>query len=196
MKIGLLGYALIALVLLVSIRIYRESDFFNLKCVISDVDGKRYCVRERAKLDDAADKLARATEGMTTLVRECSVRHPNKEPVMRLTKRFNPSKISETLPTSEYTAYSEDKGRKLAFCLNKAKSGGGLIDDNTLMFVAIHELAHLASASTGHTDEFWTNFKFLLQEAEKLNIYNPVDYKKNPSNYCGMVIDDNPYYDF
>ena len=34
----------------------------------------------------------------------------------RLVKNFNPTKVSETLPTSKYTAYSEDKGKKLAFC--------------------------------------------------------------------------------
>ena len=51
------------------------------------------------------------------------------------------------------------------------------------MFVAVHELAHIASASIGHTDEFWTNFKFLLEEAEKLNIYKPIDYIKSNMIY-------------
>ena len=35
-----------------------------------------------------------------------------------------------------------------------------LIDENTLMFVALHELAHIATESIGHTKEFWANFKF------------------------------------
>ena len=39
------------------------------------------------------------------------------------------------------------------------------------------------------------NFKFLLQEAEKINIYTPVDYKKKPQKYCSMEITDNPYFD-
>ena len=64
------------------------------------------------------------------------------------------------------------------------------------MFVIIHELAHVASESIGHTDEFWKNFKFLLIEAEKIGIYKPIDYKTNPKNYCGMEITDNPYYDY
>ena len=33
----------------------------------------------------------------------------------------------ETLPTSSYTAYSENKGEKIAFCLNKTKEGNKLI---------------------------------------------------------------------
>ena len=32
-------------------------------------------------------------------------------------------KISETLPTSQYTAYSENKGEKLAFCTTTKKDG-------------------------------------------------------------------------
>jgi hypothetical protein len=49
--------------------------------------------------------------------------------------------------------------------------------------------------SVGHVDEFWQNFKFLLQNAEKINIYQPIDYKTKPQSYCGMTISDNPYYD-
>ena len=48
-------------------------------------------------------------------------------------KGYNPKTIVETLPTSEYTAYSENKGEKLAFCLNTKKDEQGkLIDLNHL----------------------------------------------------------------
>ena len=50
MKIGITGYLLIGILLVVCIKIYLESDYFNLKCIISDIDGKKYCVRERAKI--------------------------------------------------------------------------------------------------------------------------------------------------
>ena len=71
-----------------------------------------------------------------------------------------------------------------------------IIDDNTLMYVALHEISHICSKSIGHNDEFWSNFKFVIQEAKELGIYNPVNYKKNPARYCGMNITDNPYYDY
>uniref|UniRef100_A0A6C0CRY0 WLM domain-containing protein n=1 Tax=viral metagenome TaxID=1070528 RepID=A0A6C0CRY0_9ZZZZ len=197
MKISFTGYLLIGLLLVICTKIYFDSDYFNLKCIISDVDGKKYCVRERQKLELAADKLASASVNMQRLVDKCHEKYQNRENVKRLKEGFNPKRIQETLPTSQYTAYSENKGEKLAFCLDKNKNGkGGLIDDNTLMFVAIHELAHVASESIGHTDEFWRNFKFLLQEAEEMSIYTPIDYKKNPKNYCGMEITDNPYFDY
>ena len=63
------------------------------------------------------------------------------------------------------------------------------------MYVAIHELSHVMTVSIGHNDEFWQNFKFLIIEAKQINIYNPVDYKKQPARYCGTNITDNPYYD-
>jgi hypothetical protein len=94
------------------------------------------------------------------------------------------------------TAYSENKGEKIALCLNKDKNNGGnkFIDINTLTYVALHELAHLMTKSIGHKKEFWNNFKFLLIQSKKCNIYNPIDYSKKNQEYCGDVITDNPYF--
>lgn len=178
-----------------ALKIYLESDAFNLKCIISDVDGNKYCVRERAKLELAADLLANTTQKLRQLVAYLGEKYPNKENCKRLVENFNPTKVKEILPTSEYTAYSENKGEKLAFCTTTTKEGDKLIDPNTLMFVALHEISHIATKSVGHTQEFWNNFKFILENAVKINIYKPVDYKEKPKNYCGMKITDNPIYD-
>lgn len=196
MKINILGYILIVFVFIIAYRILQESEYLNLKCIISKVDGNKYCVRERSKLTLAVDLLANITVNMNKLVKHLDEKYPDRENVKRLVKGYNPKTITETLPTSEYTAYSENKGEKIAFCLNtEKKDGSRLIDENTLMFVALHELSHVASKSIGHTDEFWNNFKFLIKEAETISIYNPEDYKKNSKRYCGTNIVDNPYFD-
>jgi hypothetical protein len=192
---NIFGYVLIAFIIVIILKIYRESDVFQLKCIISDVDGKSYCVRETSKLTLVADLLAKTTQNMKKLVKYLGEKYPERDNVKRLVQNFNPSKVQETLPTSKYTAYSENKGEKLAFCTTTTKKGNKLIDENTLMFVALHELSHIATKSIGHTTEFWQNFKFLIENAKKISIYNPVDYKENPKNYCGMTISDNPYYD-
>jgi predicted metal-dependent hydrolase len=194
-KVNILGYILIIVILLLCLKIYLESDSFNLRCIISEVDGNKYCVRERSKITMAADLLATVTQKLTELVEYVGEKYPEKENVKRLLSNFNPSKIQETLPTSKLTAYSENKGEKIAFCLTTRKQNNDLIDIETLTFVGIHELAHVASVSVGHNREFWDNFKFLLEQAKSANIYNPVDYKKSPKEYCGMTISDNPYYD-
>jgi len=195
MKLSIFGIIVMVFVGIIIIKIYNESEMFQLKCIVSDVDGNKYCVRERAKLELVADLLAKVTGNMKDLVIHMKKTYPERKNVQRLAKNFNPKKIYETLPTSAYTAYSENKGEKLAFCTTTTKQGNKLIDENTLTFVAIHELSHLATKSVGHTEEFWSNFKFLLQEAKKEKLYNPIDYKKNPQPYCGMTITDNPYFD-
>jgi hypothetical protein len=192
---SLSGWVLGLFVAGIALKMYFESDAFNLKCIVSDVDGNKYCVRERAKLQLAADLLANTTQKLRKLVAYLGKTFPQRANCKRLVDNFDPQTVKEILPTSEYTAYSENKGEKLAFCTTTTKKGDTLIDPNTLMYVAIHELGHLMTKSIGHTQEFWQNFKFLLQNAVKIKIYNPVDYKKKNKNYCGMKITDNPLYD-
>ena len=196
MNDNIFNVILVIFILIIGYRLYINSDSFNLRCIISDVNGEKYCVRDRNKLELAADKLANLNIKLNKLVKYLGEKYPDKENVKRLVKGYNPQQIYETLPTSEYTAYSENKGEKLAFCLDSEKnSQGRLIDDNTLMYVALHEVSHIATKSIGHEKEFWDNFKFIITEAKKLKIYNPVDYKNQPARYCGMNITDNPYYD-
>jgi hypothetical protein len=192
---SLSGWVLGLFVAGIALKMYFESDAFNLKCIVSDVDGNKYCVRERAKLQLAADLLANTTQKLRKLVAYLGKTFPQRANCKRLVDNFDPQTVKEILPTSEYTAYSENKGEKLAFCTTTTKKGDKLIDPNTLMYVAIHELAHIATKSIGHTQEFWQNFKFLLQNAVKIKIYNPVNYKKKNKNYCGMKITDNPLFD-
>jgi hypothetical protein len=195
-KHNILFYAGLFCVAMYCLSVYYEMDDQSLKCVISDVDGKRYCVRDRKDLSETADLLAQVTQKCQDLVSFVDKKYKGEnEGVVRLVENFNPKNISETLPTSELTAYSENKGEKIAFCLTKKKEGKKLIDLNTLTFVAIHELSHLMTKSIGHKLDFWQNFKFLLENAKEANIYIPVDYKSQPNEFCGLTISDNPYYD-
>ena len=195
-KIDMFIYTLILGILLICGYIYYDSDAFQLKCIVSTVDGNKYCVREREKLQEAADMLARITVKCKELVDYVHNKHGDQDNVKRLVEGYNPQRVMETLPTSEFTAFSENKGEKIAFCLNTKREGvSNMIDEHTLMFVAIHELAHVCTKSIGHKTEFWENFKFLLENAKDANIHLPVDYKTKPAEYCGMNIKDNPFYD-
>jgi hypothetical protein len=146
-------------------------------------------------LKESADLLATVTRDAKGFVDSLSTKYPSNDAVQRLSGGYNPQKIQETLPDSELTAYSENKGQKLAFCLGKTKHSQRLIDKSTLTFVYLHELSHIMTVSVGHKKEYWDNFKFLLTEAKKTGFHIPVDYKKTNQTYCGMTISDNPYYD-
>jgi hypothetical protein len=191
-------YVIIAFVVCVCLYMYyQNSDALQLKCIVSSVDGNKYCVRDREKLQEAADLLATVTQKCKDLVDYMHKTHPNDERTKSLVSGFNPKKIMETLPTSAYTAYSENKGEKIAFCLSPVKKNGEgtLIDEHTLTFVAIHELSHVATVSIGHKPVFWENFKFLLENAKEAGIHEPKDYNKSEGKYCSMKIQDNPYFD-
>jgi hypothetical protein len=181
-KFTILSYGLIFLFFFVFIYYYKYVlEEIQLKCIISDKNGEIYCVRDRKKVKKAANLLATVVIKCQKMVDYMAEKHPDDERTKRLIQGFRSDKISETLPTSELTAYSENKGEKIAFCLNKDKENNDqLIDINTLTFVALHELSHIMTESIGHKQDFWQNFKFLLQNAKEASIYNPIDYKKKP----------------
>jgi hypothetical protein len=187
-------YIMIGCIVFIIAMFYLNSDTFNLKCIIAHKDGNKYCVRDSDRLQESVELLAEATIRMKKVVASMKIKYPKDERVQLLVRNFNPKRIVETLPTSEYTAYSEGKGSKLAFCLRKHKYEMKLIDINTLTFVALHELTHLMTTSIGHKKDFWDNFKFMLENATEDGIYDAVDYAKSPSEYCGLTIDSNPLF--
>jgi len=108
--------------------------------------------------------------------------------------RFQPDSFIENDMGSSDTSYSENKGQKIVVCLrDKTKAPHyPIIEENTIMFVMLHEMAHLMTETIGHTSEFWANFKRILHDAVKVGIYSPVNYARQPTPYCGMTITDSP----
>lgn len=117
--------------------------------------------------------------------------------VKQLTKNYNTNNLEENTPIiGGDTSYSLNKGKLIKICLRNIKEDYTIHDLNTITFVVLHELAHVFSKSYGHNNEFWINFKFLLQEANDINLIEIVDYHKEPISYCnGMMITYNPYFD-
>ena len=126
------------------------------------------------------------------IVQIMEVEYPNDKRVNRLVKKFRPQKISESVSGTKYTSYSVNKGEKIVFCIRTKDEEQNLINLNTLMFVAIHELAHVMTVSIGHTEEFWNNMRFILKVAIRKGIYKRQDFRKNPQPYCGTTITDSP----
>ena len=111
--------------------------------------------------------------------------------IKRLLDNYRPDSLSENTPNSEHTAYSENKGERVVFCL-RSKTDESLMDLNTMTFVALHELSHLMTRTIGHDQEFWDNFRIILRIAIKNGIYQCVDYNMNMTVYCGQPINDTP----
>jgi hypothetical protein len=97
------------------------------------------------------------------------------------------TKIYENDPKSELTSFSVNKGEEVAFCL-KSKRTGHLHELNLLLYVAIHEMAHMACPEIGHGNLFKKIFNFLTLQAIEQGIYVKEDYAANPIEYCGMIL--------
>lgn len=95
--------------------------------------------------------------------------------------------LVENGPHSKYTSYTINKGDLMALCLRSGKSGK-LHDLNLIMYVVIHELAHIACPDINHTPLFKKIFVFFLKVSMDIGIYQKVEYDINPHEYCGMVI--------
>lgn len=120
--------------------------------------------------------------------------HPENTYTLEKLKHWDSSFVLENIKESwknNSTSYSINKGEELVFCI-RDKLDNSIHDINTLMFVAIHELAHIVTNELQHTDKFWNNMRKLLHQAETLHLYRYVDYSRNPVEYCGMTIDSTP----
>ena len=188
----------LVLILITSFYTYLESKSLGVDYVESTIDNKKYLVRNYEDKQEAADLLANLSKRCGKLVDSCDQSELTDEDIKRLKKNFNKNSISESSPGNSYTSYSINKGDKLVFCIRDKEKDGHekeeLLDINTIMFVAIHELAHLATSEIGHTPIFWDNMKKLLKLAELKGIYKPIDYSKYPKRYCGMDINSTPIF--
>jgi len=116
--------------------------------------------------------------------------------ISAMLKNYNPDDMYETdLRTTSDTSYTTNKVT-LHVCLRNKKDPNILVDPDVLCFVLLHELSHMAYYDGwGHPEEFWQIFKYMLQEAQASGIYNNVDYSKDPTRYCGLDVEYNPYFD-
>jgi predicted metal-dependent hydrolase len=166
--------------------------------VKSTVDGRTYKVRDMEDKQEAADMLAKIRLKLTTLTDNLLQKYPDKPQIKMIVKNFrnDPNRFLEATPDAQHTSYSVNKGESIHLCLRQREAmNESIVQENVMMFVSIHELAHICTESIGHGPDFWNNMGFLLKEAEGMGLYQYTDFKSQPVSYCGMKISDSPRYD-
>ncbi len=96
-------------------------------------------------------------------------------------------RISNIAFYSSNESYTEDK-EKIFLCLKNPETDD-YYDYNTLIYVAIHECAHALTTVIDlehKTPEYRNMFKFLLDRATSIGIYDP--QKPLPNKYCKVHI--------
>lgn len=182
---------LIAIVIIFIYILYRiKKDRLTLVEANNNV---KYMVYNDRLKRDSANKLAELVNKMFKLKNHLvdnMEKFPDyKEYIILLRDNFDEHKTSiyENSPDSDLTSYSVNKGEELAFCL-KSKKTGELHDINLLMYVGMHEMAHIACPEIGHGDLFKKIFRFIALQAIEIGLYRKEDYSQSPVEYCGMTL--------
>lgn len=178
--------------------------------VVSRFDGQAYRVHSaHGARQRAADLIAAINDRVVSVLRALRRRHAGAggargAAAARMLARYDPDSLVENSPRDPAgdTSYCIDKGAVLALCLRErdpAESGDPAVHDfhdlDTLTFVALHELAHMAVDEIDHTPGFWAAFRFVLEVAESEGVYTSPDFEAAPRRYCGMTIDYSPRWD-
>jgi len=172
--------------------------FHNKKNVIliEGRDKNKYLVYNDDKKNDSALLLSDIINNMFK-IRDYLYENIHKYPeyeayIKQLHRNLNKERslIYENDPKSNLTSFSVNKGEEIAFCL-RSKKNDKLHDINLLMYVALHEMAHIACPEVGHGELFKKIFKFLTQIAIELDLYKLENYESSPIEYCGMMLSSN-----
>lgn len=189
MEIGIQGFLIIGLFIIFIFLLYQYHYYSKIETIVSKIDNRNYEVQVKEDAQEAADLIAKIREKLVLLVSHLIKTYPYDDRIERFKTNFDPDKLKEGIDNPEYTSYSINKGEQIVLCL---RTNNKLMDLNTMMFVVLHEMAHVCSVSVGHTDEFWTNFKWILEESINIGIYKKQDFKAKNVEYCGMTITDSP----
>jgi hypothetical protein len=175
-----------------------QTNVYPTVSVKSKVDGNTYQVRDLPDKQQAADLLARVRQRMDTLQRYLIATYPDKPQVKQLARNFkaDPSRLIEATPDADHTSYSVNKGESVHLCLRQREPSKeeSLVNENVMIFVALHEMAHMITSTIGHGPDFWNNFGWLLKIAEEKGLYTHQNFSAHPVSYCGVKITDAPTY--
>ena len=177
--------------------------YIDKRSVISTIDNQHYVIRHAStkteeELVESANTLAEINRRILLLIKHLETAEHLKTQqntmfLKMLIKNYNPSIISEAAVDERFTTFMVNK-EEMHICLRTRNDAKKVYPINTLMYVVIHELAHLCNYDDhgnpiiGHGKEFKRIFKILIEESINIGIYEYVNYFNSPVEYCGMTI--------
>lgn len=148
---------------------------------------RSYRVRNIRDANHAAEHLERLTRRIEKLLDSPVYAQDGR--IKRIRARWNGTLTELDGEKAGNIAHSLGK-RSISICIRDPD--GSLSNENACMFVVLHELAHIATPSIGHTKEFWDNMKFLLEMAEITGVYHYKDHDREHVTLCGKTLGSNP----
>ena len=167
--------------------------FMHLKEVkyIESHKGKKFLVRNMKDSKKAAETLQEMIDRINYMT-DYTIQHttPNDfiYPYIKTIKNKLPYILfRESTSKNKFTSYSINKGEEIVMCL-RSKKTHQLHNLNEILYVAIHEIAHVGCPELDHTPLFNKINKTLLEYAVKANVYEYKNYDMSPEEYCGIEI--------
>tara|TARA_A100001015_G_C15036770_1_gene736793 strand:- start:1613 stop:2203 length:591 start_codon:yes stop_codon:yes gene_type:complete len=169
-----------------------EVSFYNSE------SGEPFLVRNLDDKDKAANLLLKIKNNLKNLVSTCIKKFDKNDKdlvflkpyINTIKNKINFINFRESTDNSKFTSYSINKGEEIVFCL-RSKIDNKLHDINEMMYVAIHEIAHVGCPEIGHTPLFMKINKSILKKAVSFGFYKYKDYNNYPEEYCGIKLSNN-----
>ena len=157
------------------------------RVLVEAYDGRSYKVRNTSKKQETALALARVNEKAVNFInRLANEGNPEfKAAITRLKSRYRPDKLSEGRIDKRYSSYTINKGEEMVLCMRSRDEKDSLFDQDLLFYVVVHELAHVASVTENHGEEFHKNFRYLLRKALEWNLFRK---RSDKFDYCGVEV--------
>jgi hypothetical protein len=117
----------------------------------------------------------------------------HKSMINNFKRRWSKNNFYEGTPNSKDSSFTIGKGDYFVICMRNKQ--GVFHDRITLLFVVLHEVAHIMNNNYGHGRDFWSIFKWLLGEAENILGVKFPNYEETPVQYCNTKIYSNPLFE-
>lgn len=177
-------------ILLISIILLLFYNIFKTDLIkVRSINNKYYYTQNVKPLE--ASKILILLEKFTKKLSYYIIKeYPNN---IYITNKLKKNIIIKEIPNkyNNYISYIQNK-HIIYICLRKDKYTFEN-NINELYYILMHEIAHLITKKYGHHNEYWDNYKLLLNTAIKNNLYIYKNYSKNPINICyNKIINSTP----
>lgn len=156
---------------------------------------KYFKVLNKEDAEKASDVLCELDSRIIKFIKYIKQKYVNDKKMQEKIGRLESNYHSSDLHESEAETFTINKGEKIMLCIRNPHTGK-FFSINTLMFVVLHEITHmmLRDYHTGdHPMEYWKLNDIVLRDAEEAGVYQNIDYRYHPVEYCnGIIINNNP----
>ena len=147
-----MDYYILLIIIFISF-LYYIFNYQNCK-IFND---SKYCINKES--DDKKFKtLIKLKKNFDSLIKYLNDNHKQHIVTKNINENYKSDIIITELSNHKAIAYTKNKGEEISVCLLDEEK-----KFNALMFVSIHELAHIGTKDIGHTFKFCENFRYVVE---------------------------------